>query len=138
MARSRRSDRFSTGGRTVSFDASGAAFATDGTSGPLYSPHQRFSVYDDQTETTVVTWQGNDLDPQVAAYDHDTGTWSDQYRVRPNPMDDDDHGPPRSVGRRTITTTSSTAPTPPSRNAPARRIRTASRRGPTGRTSERR
>ena len=72
----------------------GDYFATTGESQPTHDAIGPASVYDPDTNQTHVIYQGANLDPTAATYDHGTETWTEPRVVASNPLSTDDHGAP--------------------------------------------
>jgi len=72
-------------------------FASNGMGLPVTGHNmQPQAVYDSAVEKTYAVWQGQDLHPYAAEYDHSAGSWSPPVQVGTNPLSgqSDDHGIP--------------------------------------------
>lgn len=77
--------------------ASGAGqdyFASDGMSQPTHGINAPESFYSTSENSTFLAYQGQNLDPAVVEYDHDTGEYLNQTVIGSNPLTNDDHGGP--------------------------------------------
>ncbi|MBN2247534.1 MAG: cell wall-binding repeat-containing protein [Coriobacteriia bacterium] len=52
------------------------------------------AIYDAETDSTYVVYQGFGLDPYIVAYEHAADRWTDAVRVGDNPLVWDSHGGP--------------------------------------------
>jgi hypothetical protein len=63
--------------------------------GAVYQAQNPQSVYDPDRNETIVSYRGEDSNPFVARYDHESGKFNGPFRVGTNPLPGtDNHGPP--------------------------------------------